>query len=146
MTKLHKKRMIMIALVVCAVAISVAMATTALKQNINLFFTPEQITHGEVKVGQKIRIGGMVVKGSVQRDPNTLNVQFIVTDYKANVVVNYNGILPDLFKEGQGVVATGQLQRNQQFIATEVLAKHDENYMPPQVKAVLNHNEKKNDS
>jgi cytochrome c-type biogenesis protein CcmE len=109
----------------------------ALNQNINLFFSPTQIAKGEAPVGQRIRAGGMVVDGSVERDQQTLKVNFGLTDHESSVTVEYTGILPDLFREGQGIVAQGAMNAAGVFVATEVLAKHDENYMPPEVKAAL---------
>lgn len=107
----------------------------ALRQNINLFFTPSQIAKGEAHFGQRIRVGGMVVKGSVLRDG--LTVQFDITDYHHRLRIAYHGILPDLFREGQGIIAQGQYTQGNLFQATEVLAKHDEKYMPPEVKAMM---------
>ena len=108
----------------------------ALSQNINLFFTPTQIAKGDAPVAQMIRVGGMVADGTVDRDPQSLKVAFDVTDFDHNVRVTYEGILPDLFREGQGVVVQGRISGDQ-FIASEVLAKHDENYMPPEVTEAL---------
>jgi len=114
----------------------------ALRQNIHLFFTPSQIKRGEAPLGPRIRIGGMVNSGSVQRGGARM-VYFTVTDFKESVAVEYQGILPDLFREGQGVVACGILKPNAIFRAEEILAKHDENYMPPEVVKMLQseHNE-----
>jgi cytochrome c-type biogenesis protein CcmE len=109
----------------------------ALKDNINLFYTPQQIADGEAPIDRTIRAGGMVVEGSVKRAKDDLTVMFDVTDSKAEVTIRYTGILPDLFREGQGIVALGQINQQGQCIASEVLAKHDENYMPPEVAAAL---------
>ena len=103
----------------------------ALRQNISLFYTPNQLVHAKVRATQVIRIGGMVVKGSVVREHNNLDVEFKLTDFKTTINVYYAGILPDLFREGQGIVAIGQLIDVNHFKAIEVLAKHDEKYMPP---------------
>lgn len=103
----------------------------ALRQNISLFYTPNQLIHAKVSANQVIRIGGMVVKGSLVRLHNNLDVEFKLTDFKATVHVQYAGILPDLFREGQGIVAIGQMIDASHFKAIEVLAKHDEKYMPP---------------
>ena len=103
----------------------------ALRQNINLFYTPYQLAHAKVHANQVIRIGGMVVKGSVVRSLDNLEVEFQLTDFKTTIRVQFAGILPDLFREGQGIVAIGQLIDAKYFKATEVLAKHDEKYMPP---------------
>ena len=109
----------------------------ALRQNINLFYSPSQLVESGVSNARLIRIGGMVVKGSVVRSEKDLSVRFTLTDYKHTVTVNFKGILPDLFREGQGIVALGYRVDNQHFKATEVLAKHDANYMPPEIKASL---------
>lgn len=108
----------------------------ALQHNINLFFTPTQVFNRESPVNRRIRVGGMVKKGSVIRS-HDLNVQFTVTDFVQDLVIHYSGILPDLFRENQGIVALGTLTDNQQFVADEVLAKHDENYMPPEVRDMV---------
>ena len=109
----------------------------ALNQNIDLFYTPSEIVEGKQgqrpQVGQRLRIGGMVVPGSVKRDQVTLAVSFDLVDTGPAVTVSYNGILPDLFREGQGIVATGTLTKNNHITADEVLAKHDEEYMPPEL-------------
>jgi cytochrome c-type biogenesis protein CcmE len=111
----------------------------ALQQNIDLFYTPSQLIEGmgddkvKPQIGQRLRIGGMVVKGSVRRDPNSLKVSFDLVDTGPLVTVEYEGILPDLFREGQGIVAQGVLVDEKTILASEVLAKHDEEYMPPEV-------------
>jgi cytochrome c-type biogenesis protein CcmE len=97
------------------------------------FFDPSQVVAGEVDSGQPFRLGGMVKDGSFERIRESLDVRFVVTDFAHDVTVLYNGLLPDLFREGQGVVATGQLNQNGEFVAENILAKHDENYMPPEV-------------
>jgi len=137
MHPIRRQRLIIVLLVVIGAASAVGLGAYAMSQNINLFYPPVDITAGRVAVGEKIRAGGMVVKGSVKRDPNSLKVVFVITDYKADVAVEYTGILPDLFAEGQGVVAKGALDANGVFQASEVLAKHDEKYMPPEVKQAL---------
>lgn len=127
----RKKRLHLILFLVVAVAAAVGLAMYSLSQNINLFQTPTQIANGEVPPGRTIRAGGLVVAGSVERDQEGLGVTFRVTDGAAEVPVYYEGILPDLFREGQGIVTTGRLSAAGHFVADEVLAKHDENYMPP---------------
>lgn len=97
------------------------------------FFDPSQVAAGEVKGEQSFRLGGMVKDGTFIRVPESLDVSFVVTDFAHDVKVLYNGLLPDLFREGQGVVATGKLNANGEFVAENILAKHDENYMPPEV-------------
>jgi len=137
MTPKRKKRMAFVLAVVVGVSVAVGLALYALNQNINLFYSPTQIAKGEAAAGQRIRAGGMVVNGSVVRDQQSLQVSFDLTDYEETVTVHYSGILPDLFREGQGIVAQGSMDGNGIFQATEVLAKHDENYMPPEVKSAL---------
>lgn len=129
----RKKRLILIVLVVLGVGIAVGLALSALQQNINLFYTPSQIAGGEAPMDARIRAGGMVVEGSVMRSPDSLETQFAVSDGDKQIIIAYDGILPDLFREGQGIVALGRLNENRMLIADEVLAKHDEEYMPPEV-------------
>lgn len=129
----RKKRLYLVLLVIAGVGIAVALALTALQQNINLFYTPSQIAAGEAPIDARIRAGGMVVEGSVVRSSETLETQFAVSDGAEQVVISYDGILPDLFREGQGIVALGRINENRMLIADEVLAKHDEEYMPPEV-------------
>ncbi|GIT22151.1 MAG: cytochrome c-type biogenesis protein CcmE [Gammaproteobacteria bacterium] len=109
----------------------------AMSQNINLFYTPTQVAQGEVREGQRIRIGGMVKEGSVVSANDSLQVRFETTDYVHAVPIEYEGILPDLFREGQGIVAEGSVDASGVFHASRVLAKHDENYMSQEVKAAL---------
>ena len=137
MTPARKKRLGLIMLMVCGVALGVGLALKSLDQNIMFFFTPTEVISGKAPVNKLFRIGGMVVEGSVQRSDVSLQVRFEVTDYQAPVPVVYEGILPDLFDEGQGAVAAGRLNAQGVLEATEVLAKHDENYMPPEVAAAL---------
>lgn len=137
MTPKRKKRMAFVIAIVVGVSVAVGLSLYALSQNINLFFNPTQIANGEVPVGQRIRAGGMVVDGSIKRDSDSLKVRFGLTDYESIVTVEYDGILPDLFREGQGIVAQGAMNAEGIFVASEVLAKHDENYMPPEVKDAL---------
>ena len=133
----RKKRLIIVLSIVVGVGVAVGLTLYALSQNINLFYSPTQIATGEAPVNTRIRAGGMVVEGSVKRDPNSLRVEFEVTDFAHKVKVNYSGILPDLFREGQGIVAQGELDSSGTLQANEVLAKHDENYMPPEVAEAL---------
>ncbi|WFF38905.1 cytochrome c maturation protein CcmE [Moraxella nasibovis] len=128
----QKKLMWVIAMLVGAV-IAVGLILYAIRQQTDYYFDPTAISQGQAPESKRIRAGGMVVAGSVKRDPSDqLNVQFQITDYKAVVPVTYRGVLPDLFAENSGIVATGELQDGV-FVASEVLAKHDENYMPPEV-------------
>jgi len=134
---LRKKRLLIILAILAGVAIAVALALSALQQNINLFYTPTQIANGEAPQDTRIRAGGMVAKGSLKRTGDSLDVEFVVTDFAKNVTIRYRGILPDLFREGQGIVALGKLNADGVLMADEVLAKHDENYMPPEVTKAL---------
>ncbi|WP_044870357.1 cytochrome c maturation protein CcmE [Pseudomonas sp. LFM046] len=137
MNPVRKKRLFIIAAILAGVGIAVALALSALQQNINLFYTPTQIANGEAPQDTRIRAGGMVEKGSVQRSGDSLDVQFVVTDFAKSVTIRYHGILPDLFREGQGIVALGKLNGDGVLVADEVLAKHDEKYMPPEVTKAL---------
>jgi cytochrome c-type biogenesis protein CcmE len=137
MHPIRRQRLMIVLLVIVGASAAVGLAAYALRQNINLFFPPADIVAGKVQVGKKIRAGGMVVKNSLQRSPDSLQVRFVITDFTANVTVQYTGILPDLFAEGQGVVANGVLDANGVFQASEVLAKHDEKYMPPEIKEMV---------
>ena len=137
MHPLRKKRLNLILFLVAAVSAAVGLAMYSLSENVNLFQTPTEIANGEVPPGRTIRAGGLVVEGSVVREDDGLGVTFYVSDGNAEVPIFYEGILPDLFREGQGIVALGQLDTSGRFVASEVLAKHDENYMPPEVKEAL---------
>ena len=137
MNPVRKRRLLLLFFIVSVLSLVTGLVLYALGQNISLFYTPTQIAEGEAPRKQTIRLGGMVVKGSILRAKNDLSVQFKLTDYKQTVTVNYRGILPDLFREEQGIVALGELRDNQHFNAKEVLAKHDANYMPPEVKDAL---------
>jgi cytochrome c-type biogenesis protein CcmE len=133
MHPIRKKRLTIVLFLLAGIGVAVGLTTYALRQNINLFYDPSQIAAGEAPHDVRIRAGGMVEKGSVVRDPESLKVRFRVTDFQSSVPVEYTGILPDLFAEGQGVVAMGKLDAGGNFVADQVLAKHDENYMPPEV-------------
>ena len=133
MNPLRKKRLIIILAVLVGVGAAVALALSALQQNINLFYTPTQIASGEAPLDTRIRAGGMVEAGSLKRSGDSLDVEFVVTDFNKSVSIQYRGILPDLFREGQGIVATGAFQADGDFKAKQVLAKHDEKYMPREV-------------
>ncbi len=132
----RKRRLIVTALILAGIGVSVGLTLKALEQNINLFFTPSQVASGDAPVNTNFRVGGMVVVGSVERNPDNLAVTFDLTDTAESVTVTYSGILPDLFREGQGIVALGSMQDGR-FVADQVLAKHDENYMSPEVSAAL---------
>ena len=133
----RKQRLIIVAIIVIGASAATALITNALKQNLNLFYEPTRIVNGEAPIGRKIRVGGMVVENSLIRVPDSLTVQFVVTDYEADVTVEFTGILPDMFTEEAGTVATGVLTEEGLFVAEQVLAKHDETYMPPEVAAAL---------
>ena len=133
----RKKRLLIVLFILSGAGVAVGLTLYALSQNINLFFSPTQIAQGEAPVGTRIRAGGMVVEGSVNRDNKSLRVEFEVTDFQNSVPIVYSGILPDLFREGQGIVAQGELDASGKLQAVEVLAKHDENYMPPEVAEAL---------
>ncbi|MEL7558733.1 cytochrome c maturation protein CcmE [Stutzerimonas chloritidismutans] len=137
MNPVRKKRLFIILAILAGVGVAVTLALSALQENINLFYTPTQIAAGEAPEGTRIRAGGMVEEGSVQRSNDSLTVSFRVTDYAEAVTIQYQGILPDLFREGQGIVALGRVNADGVLVADEVLAKHDENYMPPEVTAAL---------
>lgn len=135
--KPRHKRFVFIGLGLLALGVATVLVLKAFQSNLVFFFTPTQVASGEVPQGQSFRIGGMVEDGSLVRDSDGLTVHFIVTDTAKRVPVTYKGILPDLFKEGKGAVAQGQLGADGTFVASEVLAKHDENYMPPEAAEAL---------
>ena len=137
MNAVRKQRLILVISILVGLAIACGLMFYALRQNINLFFTPQQVMAGEAPLDTQMRVGGLVEEGSVVRDQETLDVQFVLTDGKGSFTVHYQGILPDLFREGQGIVANGTLISTNRFEAEEVLAKHDETYMPPEVQDAL---------
>ena len=137
MHPVRKQRLIIVLFVLLFSSAAIGLVVYAMSGNINLFFPPAEVAAGKAPVGKPIRVGGMVVEGSVQRSDDSLVIAFEVTDYTATVPVVYEGILPDLFDEGQGAVASGVLTEDGVLMASEVLAKHDENYMPPEVADAL---------
>ena len=137
MTPKRRNRIVLIVLVLAGIGVASGFALKAFNENLMFFYQPSQVIAGEAPVGRLIRVGGLVTTGSVQRQSDGLTVKFDITDNAETITVQYTGILPDLFREGQGIVAHGQLQNDQLFIADEVLAKHDENYMPPEVADAL---------
>ncbi|MDN6298166.1 MAG: cytochrome c maturation protein CcmE [Halomonas sp.] len=137
MTPKRKQKLFIILGLVSLAAVAVGLTLYALRSNINLFFSPVEIAQGDAPLERQIRAGGMVKEGTVARDPESLNVEFTVTDYVGDLEVYFSGILPDLFREGQGVVVVGELQESGRFRADQVLARHDENYMPPEVAEAL---------
>jgi cytochrome c-type biogenesis protein CcmE len=137
MTPARKKRLYWMLALLCGASAAAALAMAALQQNINLFYTPSQIAAGEAPRGTHIRAGGLVETGSLKRTPGSLALRFIVTDGERSILVRYEGILPDLFREGQGIVAMGRVESDGALHADEVLAKHDEKYMPPEAMGAL---------
>jgi len=140
----RKKRLIITSSLIIGLSVALGLVLFALQQNIDLFYTPSEIIDGKnetgvrPEVGQRLRVGGMVVSGTVKRDPDSLKVSFDLIDNGGGIVtVFFDGILPDLFREGQGIVAQGELLSTTQINAFEVLAKHDEEYMPPEVAEAL---------
>jgi cytochrome c-type biogenesis protein CcmE len=129
----RRKRMLVVMLILMGVSIAAFLALTAFQKNLLYFYTPTQVAAGESPQGYPFRVGGLVVKGSVEREPDSVKVRFLITDGSATVPIVYAGILPDLFREGQGIISIGQMNGQGVFEASEVLAKHDENYMPPEV-------------
>ena len=133
MTPARRQRLILILLMVAGVGIAVTFALKSFNENLMYFFSTTEVAEGKAPKGAKFRLGGMVVNGSITRPNKGIMVRFDLTDYAKQVTVEYSGILPDLFREGQGIVANGRLNSQGVFVAEEVLAKHDENYMPPEV-------------
>jgi cytochrome c-type biogenesis protein CcmE len=133
----RQKRMTTVAVILAGVGIATAFALQAFQENLLYYYSPTQILGGEAPETRSFRVGGLVENGSVQRAPGSLEVNFTLTDFANTVDVSYTGVLPDLFREGQGIIARGKLDNSGRFVAEEVLAKHDENYMPPEVKDSL---------
>jgi cytochrome c-type biogenesis protein CcmE len=129
----RRRRLYWVLAILAGVSLAGVLALRAFEQNVMFYFDPTTIAAGEVHTGQRFRLGGMVEKGSVMRTPGSLDVRFVVTDFRHSVAVHYDKVLPDLFREGAGVVAHGRLDEHGTFMADEVLAKHDEKYMPPEV-------------
>ncbi len=137
MNRVRRNRLITLAAIMTILSVATLLILYALRQNISLFYTPSEVIQGLAPIHQQVRVGGMVVKNSVVRDKSGLGVKFKITDYQQTLTVDYQGILPDLFREGQGIVTLGELNDQGQFKANQVLAKHDENYMPPEVRDAL---------
>jgi len=135
--KPRHRKLALIALVVAALGVAAALVLNAFNSNLVFFFSPTQVANGEAPTSRAFRIGGLVEEGSIKRQADGLTVNFVVTDTAKSIPVTYTGILPDLFKEGKGVVAEGKLGSDGLFTATQVLAKHDENYMPPEAASAL---------
>ena len=136
MTK-RQRRLFVVLMLLLGVGGAVALALNAFRDNLLYFVSPSEVAAGKAPAERSFRMGGMVEKGSVQRDEDSLRVRFVLTDFAKEVPVQYDGILPDLFREGQGIVAKGHLNEQGVFVASEVLAKHDETYMPPEVADAL---------
>jgi len=133
----RRRRMTMVIMLLVGIGIAVALAVTAFQSNLLYFINPSEVVAGKAPENRSFRLGGMVKKGSVQRQKDGLTVRFDVTDYAESVTIQYTGILPDLFREEQGIIANGKMNDQGIFVASEVLAKHDEEYMPPEVAASL---------
>jgi len=133
----RRQRMLLVGLAVTGVAIAVAFSLRAFNENLLYFYSPSQVAAGEAPAGKKFRLGGLVTQGSLKREAGELELRFDVTDMNKTMTVSYSGVLPDLFREGQGVIAYGVLAPDGSFRADEVLAKHDEKYMPPEVADAL---------
>ena len=133
----RSRRKVLILGIVFGVALAAVLGLTAFEENLLYFYSPTQVKDGEAPENHSFRVGGLVVDGSVNRAPDSLKIVFDITDNAETMSVEYTGILPDLFREGQGIVAMGSMQAGGQFVAQEVLAKHDENYMPPEVADAL---------
>jgi len=135
--KSRHRKLALIVLVVAALGVAAALVLNAFNSNLVFFFSPTQVANGEAPTSRAFRIGGLVEEGSIKRQADGLTVNFVVTDTAKSIPVTYTGILPDLFKEGKGVVAEGSLGPDGVFVATQVLAKHDENYMPPEAASAI---------
>ena len=136
--KPRHKRFVLVGVGIAGLALSASLVLSAFQKNLVFFFTPSQVAANEAPVGKSFRVGGLVEKGSVKREADGVTVHFVVTDTAKSLPVVYHGILPDLFREGKGVVTQGKLGPDGLFRAEEVLAKHDENYMPPAAQDALN--------
>ena len=133
----RSRRKVLVIGIVFGISLAAVLGLTAFEENLLYFYSPTQVKAGEAPDTHSFRVGGLVVAGSVNREPDSLKVFFDVTDNKESMSIEYTGILPDLFREGQGIVAMGNMQPGGRFVAQEVLAKHDENYMPPEVADAL---------
>ena len=137
MTPRRYKRLALVIVVLAGVSVAAALGLTAFRKNLLYYYTPSQVAAGQARAGQAFRMGGLVQTGSVERTPGSMSVRFVLTDMQHSVPVSYTGILPDLFREGQGIVVHGTLQADGSLRADEVLAKHDQKYMPPEVAAAI---------
>ena len=137
MTPIRRKRLMYVLLLLAGVGASVFFASQAMRENLMFFYSPTQVKAGEAPVGARYRLGGLVLTGSVEREAGSIEARFLLTDTQAQIPVSFSGILPDLFREGQGIVAHGRMRADGVFEADEVLAKHDENYMSPELVEAL---------
>ncbi len=133
----RRKRLLAVVAVLAGLGLAALFALKAFQKNLMYYYTPSQVAAGQAAPGRPFRMGGLVAMGSVQRSPGSLTVHFTLTDMAHSVPITYTGILPDLFREGQGIVVHGSLDAGGAFTADEVLAKHDEKYMPPEVAAAI---------
>jgi cytochrome c-type biogenesis protein CcmE len=129
----RRRRIVLVFGILAGVSLATLLAMRAFQDNVMFFFDPSQVAQGDAPIDKRFRLGGMVRPGTVERPPGSLEMSFVVTDFQRDVPVRYTGVVPDLFRENQGVVAHGRLGRDGIFVADEILAKHDENYMPPEV-------------
>ena len=137
MTPRRRRRLALVGLLLAGLAVAATLLVTAFRENLVYFYTPTEVANGEAPLERKFRVGGLVAEGSVQRADESLQVRFVITDKAGRVPVVYDGVVPDLFREGQGIVADGRLNGDGEFVAAQVLAKHDENYMPPEAAEAL---------
>ena len=143
MHPLRKQRLYVVLSILFGTAMAAFLVFKGLSENINLFYSPSDLKKEKISVDNQIRVGGMVKKDSINKETNSLRITFVITDFEEDLLITYEGILPDLFSEEAGIVAKGKINEEGIFIANEVLAKHDENYMPPEVAKTL---KEKNDS
>ena len=137
MHPLRKQRLYIVLSIFIGTAIAILLVSRGLSKSIDLFYSPSELLEEQIEEGTEMRVGGMVKKDSVYREANTLKISFEITDFEEDLIIEYEGILPDLFSEDAGVVLKGSLNKEGIFVAREVLAKHDENYMPPEVSKAL---------
>ena len=137
MHPLRKQRLYVVLSVLFGTAVAAFLVFKGLSENINLFYSPSDLKKEKISVDNQIRVGGMVKKDSINKENNSLRTSFVITDFEEDLLITYEGILPDLFSEEAGIVAKGKINEEGTFIANEVLAKHDENYMPPEVAKTL---------
>lgn len=137
MTPARKRRLVMVTALVAGVGLATTLALRAFQENMLYFYSPTEFVQNGAPEERTIRVGGLVADGSVRRAPGSMTIEFDVTDHAYTVPVTYTGVLPDLFREGQGVVARGRIGENGMFMAENIMAKHDENYMPPEVAQAL---------